>query len=214
MYICIFSKGSRKTVKIICISRNYREHIAEFDHQIPQNPIFFLKPESSIITRNRPFFLPEFSQEIQHEVELIVKICKVGKYISEKFAHTYYDEIGLGVDFTARDLQRNAMQAGNPWEIAKVFDGSAIIGKFRHKTTLPNHIRFALYLNDKPVQQGYSGDMLFSIDKIISYISQFMTLKMGDIIFTGTPSCVGNVVINDRLQGYVEDELFFDFKIK
>jgi 2-keto-4-pentenoate hydratase/2-oxohepta-3-ene-1,7-dioic acid hydratase in catechol pathway len=203
-------------MKIICISRNYEDYIAEFGGQIPQEPLFFLKPESAMITRNRPFFLPEFSQEIQYEAEITVKICKVGKYISEKFAHTYYQEIGLGIDFTARDLQRRAMQTGNPWEIAKAFDGSAIIGKFRNKSTLPdlNHIRFALHLNDKPVQQGYSGDMLFGIDKIISYISQFMTLKMGDIIFTGTPTGVGNVAINDHLTGYLESEKMLDFRIK
>ena len=203
-------------MKIICIGRNYRAHIEEFDQQIPQEPVFFLKPESAMITRNRPFFLPEFSQEIQYEVEIIVKIDKVGKYISEKFAHTYYHEIGLGIDFTARDLQRRAMQTGNPWEIAKAFDGSAIIGQFRDKATLPypNPIRFALHLNDKPVQQGDSSDMIFGIDQIISYISQFMTLKMGDIIFTGTPAGVGNVAINDRLTGYLESEKVLDFRVK
>jgi len=203
-------------MKIICIGKNYKDHIAEFDHQIPQEPIFFLKPESAMITRNRPFFLPEFSKEIQYEVEIIVKICKVGKYISEKFAHHYYEEIGLGVDFTARDLQRRAIDAGNPWEIAKAFDGSAIIGKFRNKITLHDlkHINFSLCLNDKLVQQGNSENMLFDIDKIISYVSQFMTLKMGDLIFTGTPSGVGNVAINDRLSGYLENEKVFDFRIK
>ncbi|MDR1345288.1 MAG: fumarylacetoacetate hydrolase family protein [Bacteroidales bacterium] len=203
-------------MKIICTGKNYLQHIAEFDHQIPQEPVFFLKPESAMITRNRPFFLPEFSQEIQYEAEITVKINKVGKYINEKFAHTYYNEIGLGIDFTARDLQRRCMREGNPWEIAKAFDGSAIIGKFRDKATLPDmsHIRFALYLNSKPVQQGNSGDMIFGIDRVISYVSQFMTLKMGDIIFTGTPSGVGNVAINDRLTGYLEDEKVLDFKVK
>ncbi|MDR1113444.1 MAG: fumarylacetoacetate hydrolase family protein [Bacteroidales bacterium] len=203
-------------MKIICTGRNYLQHIEEFDHQIPQEPVFFLKPESAMITRNRPFFLPEFSQEMQYEAEITVKINKVGKYINEKFAHTYYNEIGLGIDFTARDLQRRCMREGNPWEIAKAFDGSAIIGKFRDKAILPDmsRIRFALYLNSKPVQQGSSGDMIFGIDRIISYVSQFMTLKMGDIIFTGTPAGVGNVAINDHLTGYLEDEKVLDFKVK
>jgi 2-keto-4-pentenoate hydratase/2-oxohepta-3-ene-1,7-dioic acid hydratase in catechol pathway len=203
-------------MKIIGIGHNYKKHIEELHFQVPKEPIFFLKPESAMITRNRPFFLPEFSNEIDYEVELIVKIDKVGKYIGEKFAHTYYHEIGLGIDFTARDLQRRCRETGQPWEICKAFDGSAIVGGFLPKERFVDvqNISFSLHLNDQQVQQGNSGNMLFSINTIISYISQFMTLKMGDLIFTGTPQGVGAVAINDRLTGFIEDEKMLDFRIK
>ena len=203
-------------MKIICVGKNYLKHIQELDRQRPSEPVFFLKPDSSIIIRNRPFFLPDFSEEIHHEVELLFRICKVGKCIQPKFAHTYYDAIGLGIDFTARDLQRKCVAEGNPWEIAKAFDGSAIISKFVEKEHFGDlkNLDFKLLLNDKCVQHGNSADMLFSIDTLISYVSRFMTLKMGDILFTGTPVGVGPVHINDRLQGYLEDECLFDFKVK
>lgn len=203
-------------MKIICIGKNYLKHIQELDRQRPSEPVFFLKPDSSIIIRNRPFFLPDFSDEIHHEVELLFRICKVGKYIQPKFAHTYYDAIGLGIDFTARDLQRKCVAEGNPWEIAKAFDGSAVISKFVDKEHFENlnNLDFRLLLNDQCVQHGNSADMLFSIDDIICYVSQFMTLKIGDIIFTGTPEGVGKVAINDRLQGFIGKEKFLDFKIK
>ena len=203
-------------MKIICIGKNYLKHIQELDRQRPSEPVFFLKPDSSIIIRNRPFFLPDFSEEIHHEVELIFRICKVGQCIQPKFAHTYYDAIGLGIDFTARDLQRKCVAEGNPWEIAKAFDGSAIISKFvekEHFGELKN-LDFRLLLNDQCVQHGNSADMLFSIDDIICHVSKFMTLKIGDIIFTGTPEGVGKVAINDRLQGFIGEEKFLDFKIK
>ena len=203
-------------MKIICIGKNYLKHIQELDRQRPSEPVFFLKPDSSIIIRNRPFFLPDFSEEIHHEVELIFRICKVGKCIQPKFAHTYYDAIGLGIDFTARDLQRKCVAEGNPWEIAKAFDGSAIISKFvekEHFGELKN-LDFRLLLNDQCVQHGNSADMLFSIDDIICHVSKFMTLKIGDIIFTGTPEGVGKVAINDHLQGFIGEEKFLDFKIK
>ena len=203
-------------MKIICIGKNYLKHIQELDRQRPAEPVFFMKPDSSIIIRNRPFFLPDFSEEIHHEVELIFRICKVGKCIQPKFAHTYYDAIGLGIDFTARDLQRKCVAEGNPWEIAKAFDGSAVISKFVEKEHFGelNNLDFKLLLNDQCVQHGNSKDMLFSIDEIICHVSKFMTLKIGDIIFTGTPEGVGKVAINDRLQGFIGDEKFLDFKIK
>lgn len=203
-------------MKIICIGKNYLKHIQELDRQRPAEPVFFMKPDSSIIIRNRPFFLPDFSEEIHHEVELIFRICKVGKCIQPKFAHTYYDAIGLGIDFTARDLQRKCVAEGNPWEIAKAFDGSAVISKFVEKEHFGelNNLDFKLLLNDQCVQHGNSKDMLFSIDDIICHVSKFMTLKIGDIIFTGTPEGVGKVAINDRLQGFIGDEKFLDFKIK
>jgi len=203
-------------MKIICVGRNYLSHIREFDNQIPEVPVFFLKPDTAVVNRNRPFFLPDFSQEVHYETELLVRINKVGKCIKEKFAHTYYEEIGLGVDFTARDLQRECMKNGNPWEIAKAFDHSAIIGKFVSKNQFPDiyNINFKMLLNDQVVQEGNSKEMFFSIDRIIVYVSQFITLKMGDVIFTGTPKGVGSVKINDRLQGFIEDDKFFDFRVK
>lgn len=203
-------------MKIICVGKNYLKHIQELDRQRPTEPVFFLKPDSSIIIRNRPFFLPDFSEEIHHEVELLFRICKVGKCIQPKFAHSYYDAIGLGIDFTARDLQRKCVAEGNPWEIAKAFDGSAVISKFVEKEHFGDlkNLDFKLLLNDQCVQHGNSKDMLFSIDEIICHVSKFMTLKIGDIFFTGTPEGVGKVAINDRLQGFIGEEKFLDFKIK
>lgn len=203
-------------MKIICIGRNYPAHIQEFNNEISQNPIFFLKPETSMIVHNRPFFLPDFSENMQYEVELIVRICKLGKCIQKKFAHTYYDEIGLGVDFTARDLQENAKKNGLPWEICKAFDGSAIMSEFIPKTQFNDiqNINFSLLLNGKTVQKGNSAEMIFSIDEIIAYVSQFITLKIGDVIYTGTPVGVGKIAINDQLQGYIENQKMFDFRIK
>ena len=203
-------------MKIICIGRNYLPHIKELGHQVPENPTFFLKPDSSVITRNRPFFLPDFSQQMEYEVEILVRIDKVGKCIQERFAHTYYHEIGLGIDFTARDLQKKCIERGDPWEIAKAFDGSAVISQFVEKDQFAdlNNLNFRLDLNGTTVQSGNSGDMIFSIDKIVSYISQFFTLKTGDIIFTGTPKGVGKVAINDRLEGWLEDRKLLNFRVK
>ncbi|MBR4134949.1 MAG: fumarylacetoacetate hydrolase family protein [Bacteroidales bacterium] len=203
-------------MKFICIGRNYAEHIAELQHSIPENPVFFMKPESAITRCNRPFFIPDFSKEVHYETEVIVKINRLGRHIQEKFAHLYYDEIGLGVDFTARDLQRACIRDGEPWEIAKAFDGSAVVGKFFPKTELPDvqDLHFHLLLNGTQVQTGHTHDMLFSIDQLISYVSRFVTLKMGDILFTGTPVGVGPVHINDRLEGFLEGHKAFDFKVK
>lgn len=203
-------------MKIICIGLNYHSHIQELKSQIPDVPVFFMKPETAMIVKNRPFFLPDFSNDIHYEVELLVRINKLGKSIQKKFAHTYYDEIGLGIDFTARDLQQKVRSEGLPWEITKSFDGSAIIGTFLPKSQFAdlNNIPFHLKLNDRIVQQGNTSDMIFDIDTVIEYVSQFVTLKIGDIIFTGTPVGVGPVAINDRLQGYIGDQKLFDFRVK
>lgn len=203
-------------MKFICIGRNYAAHIAELQHAVPEHPVFFLKQENAITRCNRPFFLPDFSNQVDYETEIIVKINRLGKCIQEKFAHLYYEEIGLGVDFTARDIQRHCIEVGDPWEIAKAFDGSAVVGKFVLKSRFEDvqNLNFHLLLNGEKVQQGNSRDMLFSIDHIISYVSKFMTLKTGDIIFTGTPVGVGPVKINDRLQGFLEEEKMFDFLVK
>ena len=203
-------------MKFICIGRNYAAHAAELQHSVPEEPVFFMKQENAITRRNRPFFLPDFSERVDYETEIIVKINRLGKCIQEKFAPLYYDEIGLGVDFTARDLQRKCIEQGEPWEIAKAFDGSAVVGKFLPKSMFADvqNINFHLLLNGQKVQEGNSRDMLFTIDQIIAYVSRFMTLKTGDIIFTGTPVGIGPVHINDRLQGFLEGEKMFDFKVK
>ena len=203
-------------MKIICIGRNYVAHAKELNNPLPEAPVFFMKPDTSLVIRNRPFFYPEFSKDIHYETELVVKIKKNGKHIQEKFAHTYYDEIGLGIDFTARDIQAKCKEKGLPWEIAKAFDHSAPISKFIKLSELENKedIRFHLELNGIKVQDGSSTLMIFSIDHIISYLSQFLTLKMGDLIFTGTPAGVGPVQINDHLVGYIEDKKMLDFRVK
>jgi len=203
-------------MKIICIGRNYSEHARELNNPIPAKPIFFMKPDSSLLLGNKPFFLPEFSSEIHHELEIVVKICRLGKHIDEKFAYRYYNEITAGIDFTARDLQNKCKKEGHPWEIAKAFDASAVLGKFLNLSLIGNinKISFSLKVNDKIVQQGNTADMLYDVDTIISYISKFVTLKIGDIIFTGTPAGVGQVSLNDHLEGFIEEKKVFDFKIK
>jgi len=203
-------------MKIICIGRNYQQHAKELDNPLPEKPVFFLKPDSSILKNNKPFFLPYFSNEIHHEVELVLKISRLGKNIEPGFAHRYYKEIGIGIDFTARDLQRDCKAKGLPWEIAKGFEGSAPLGNFLHKNELddPGNIDFYLEINGKVIQQGNSGDMIFSFDRVISYVSQFFPLKTGDLIFTGTPAGVGPVKKDDRLQAYIGEHLLLDFKVK
>lgn len=203
-------------MKIICIGRNYVEHAKELKNPLPEQPVFFLKPDTSLVIRNRPFFYPDFSKDIHYEAELVIKIDKNGKHIQEKFAHTYYSQIGLGIDFTARDIQQKCKEKGLPWEIAKGFDNSAPISKLMGIKELNDqkNIGFRLELNEETVQQGSSLDMIFSFDTIISYLSQFITLKMGDLIYTGTPAGVGPVKIGDHLVGYLEDKKMLDFRVK
>ncbi|MCX6279037.1 MAG: fumarylacetoacetate hydrolase family protein [Bacteroidetes bacterium] len=195
-------------MKIICIGRNYVDHIKELDNAIPTSPVFFLKPDSALLSRNRPFYYPSFSNNIHYEVELVLKISKVGKNIQKRFANTYYQEIGIGLDMTARDIQDAAKQKGLPWTIAKGFDFSAPIGKFFPKEQFPDpkNIAFRLDLNGNAVQHGNSGMMIHNFDDIISSISQFMTLRTGDYIFTGTPAGVGPVKLGDKLEAWIEDE--------
>lgn len=203
-------------MKIICIGRNYIDHAKELNNPVPKEPVFFLKPDSTLLIRNRPFFYPEFSNEIHFETELVLKICKVGRHIPERYAHTYYDEIGIGIDMTARDLQRKCKEKGLPWEIAKAFDFSAPLGEFINKEEFPdiNNINFSLKINNEFRQQGNSKDMIFSFDLIISYVSKFITLKMGDLIFTGTPEGVGPIQKEDRLEAFIEDARLLDFNVK
>jgi len=203
-------------MKVICIGRNYAEHAKEFGNKVPEEPIFFYKPDISIITRNRPFFYPDFSSDIQYETEIVLEISRLGKHIEERFAHRYYNEITIGIDLTARDLQKKCKKNGHPWEIAKGFDGSAPLGKFVNKTDFPDiyNLNFSLTKNDEVVQKGNTEDLIFNFEQLISYISQFITLKIGDLIFTGTPAGVGPVAINDRLTGAIEDQTLIDFHIK
>ena len=195
-------------MKIICIGRNYVNHVKELKNNNPEEPLFFLKPDTSIQPKGHPFFIPDFSNNIHYEVELIIRINKIGKHIEERFAYKYYNEIGLGIDFTARDIQEELKAKGLPWEKAKGFDGSAQISKiFINKSDLDlNNISFYLLQNGNEVQRGNSLEMIFSFEKIISYISRFYTLKIGDLIFTGTPSGVGNVEKGDNLVGYIEEK--------
>ncbi|WP_298764986.1 fumarylacetoacetate hydrolase family protein [uncultured Polaribacter sp.] len=202
-------------MKIICIGRNYAKHIEELANEKPEHPVVFLKPDSAILPRKNPFFIPPFSNDVHYEVEVLVKINKVGKHIDAKFAHKYYDEIGLGIDFTARDVQQNCKEKGLPWEKAKAFDGSAVVGEFYAKENFDlENIKFQLYKNDVLVQDGESKTMLWKIDELISYVSQYFTLKKGDLIFTGTPAGVGKVAENDRLKGVLEDRETFNIRVK
>jgi len=203
-------------MKIICIGRNYVKHIEELQNERPAEPVVFLKPDSAVLLKQHPFVIPAFSSDIHHEVELLVKISKVGKYIDPKFAHQYYDEIGLGIDFTARDLQKQLKDKGLPWEKAKAFDGSAVIGEFRSKKLFSSleNINFELKNNGQTVQMGNSGLMLWNIDELIAHVSKFFTLKIGDVIFTGTPEGVAKVMPNDVLEGFLENEKVFRINIK
>ncbi len=203
-------------MKLICIGRNYAKHIEELDNERPEHPVVFLKPDSSILLKQHPFVIPEFSKDVHHEVEILVKIKKIGKYIDKKFAATYYDEIGLGIDFTARDLQSDLKEKGLPWEKAKAFDGAAVIGNWISKDQLEdvNEITFTLEKNDQVVQDGNTSHMLWKIDELISYVSQYFTLKIGDVIFTGTPAGVGPVVANDKLKGFIGSTELFSINVK
>jgi 2-keto-4-pentenoate hydratase/2-oxohepta-3-ene-1,7-dioic acid hydratase in catechol pathway len=203
-------------MKIICIGRNYVDHIKELNNGRPTDPILFIKPDSAVLPKEQDFYIPEFSNDIHYEVEVLVKIKKVGKHIDPQFSHTYYDEIGLGVDFTARDLQSQLKEKGLPWEKAKGFDGSALIGKWLPKSNFEdvNNLDFQLKKNNELVQKGNTGLMIWKIDEIISYASSFFTLKKGDIIFTGTPAGVGRISANDYLSGTLENEQMFSLNIK
>ena len=204
-------------MKIFAIGLNYASHNKEMQRTFEAaEPVIFMKPDTALLRNGNPFFLPDFSDEIHYETELVIKINRLGKNIAEKFAHRYYDELTVGIDFTARDLQRKQKELGLPWEIAKAFDNSAPVGEFISKKELAdiNNINFRLDINGATVQHGNSGDLIYSFDKIIAYISRFFTLKIGDLIFTGTPAGLGGVSINDRLEGYIEDRKLLDFKIK
>ena len=203
-------------MKIICIGRNYVKHIEELQNERPDEPVIFLKPETAVVLKKFPFVIPEFSKDVHHEVEVLVKINKVGKYIDAKFAHKYYDEIGLGIDFTARDLQAKLKEKGLPWEKAKAFDGSAVIGDFVPKSEFAalDNINFELTNNGNVVQQGNTQHMLWKIDELIAYVSQYFTLKKGDIIFTGTPEGVAKVNTNDVLEGFIEGRKIFRIQVK
>ena len=203
-------------MKIICIGRNYTEHIAELQNERPTEPVVFLKPDSAVLLKQHPFVIPEFSDDIHHEIEIIVRINKVGKYIDPKFAHKYYDEISVGIDFTARDLQQKLKDKGLPWEKAKAFDGSAVIGDFLSIKIFKSleNLTFELTNNGETVQKGNTANMLWKIDELIAYVSQYFTLKIGDIIFTGTPAGVAKVNPNDVLEGFLEENKLFRIQVK
>jgi len=203
-------------MKIIAIGRNYAEHAKELNNPVPSVPVIFMKPDTALLKDNKPFYHPEFSQDIHHEIEIVLKVSKEGKHISEKFAAGYFDEIALGIDFTARDIQNRHKEKGLPWELAKGFDGSAPISSFVPKTQFADiyNINFNLDVNGEARQVGNTKDLLFSFERIIAFVSQYITLKKGDLIFTGTPQGVGKVSINDRLEGYLEGEKLLDFYVK
>jgi len=201
-------------MKIICIGRNYAEHAKEMKAELPSEPVFFMKPETALL-KETDFYLPDFTNDLHHEIELVLKICKAGKHIEEQFAHKYYDQIGLGIDFTARDIQTECKLKGLPWEKAKSFDNSAPIGKFENKTKfILNNINFSLTINGEQKQLGNSSDLIFSFDQIISFVSKFVSLKVGDLIYTGTPSGVGPVIIVDKLEGFINGVSYLTLSIK
>ncbi len=203
-------------MKIIAIGRNYAEHAKELNNPVPAVPVIFMKPDTAVLKDNKPFYHPEFSTDIHHEIELVLKISKEGKHVAQKFAASYFEEIGLGIDFTARDIQQKHKEKGLPWELAKAFDNSAPISRFIPKSEFKdlNNINFRLDLNENTVQEGNTKDLLFSFEYIIAFVSQYITLKKGDLIFTGTPSGVGKVTIGDHLCAYLEDEKLLDFYIR
>lgn len=200
-------------MKIICVGRNYSEHARELNNDIPEAPVIFLKPDTALVKNNEPVFYPDFTNDLHHEIELVIKIKKAGKYIKPEFASTYIDEITVGIDFTARDLQADCKKKGLPWEISKGFDNSAVIGSFRSYDANKDY-SFHLVVNGITKQKGVSSEMLFSIPQIIAYVSQFFTLKVGDLIFTGTPAGVGPVKIGDLLEGFLDNESAFTCNVK
>ena len=203
-------------MKIIAVGRNYAAHAVELNNAIPTKPVIFLKPDTAVLKDNKPFYIPDFSDDIHYELELVLKICKEGKHIAEKFAHNYYEEIGLGIDFTARDIQAEHKEKGLPWELAKAFDNSAVIGGFLPKTDFPDmyDIHFELQKNGETKQKGHTANLLFSFEKIIAFVSQYITLKKGDLIFTGTPEGVGKIASGDRLEAWLEGKQLLNFEVK
>jgi len=203
-------------MKIICIGRNYVNHAKELNNPVPEKPVFFMKPETALLLKNRPFFHPDFSSDIHYEVELVFRINRVGKHIQEKFAHTYYDKVAVGIDLTARDIQAECKAKGLPWEVAKAFDSSAPLSEFIPVSEFKSvqDINFSLNKNGKEIQHGNSGDMLFNIDRIIAYVSQFVTLKIGDLIYTGTPAGVGEIAIGDEFEAFIEGKSMLKMRVK
>lgn len=202
-------------MKIICIARNYSEHAKELNNEIPENPVFFLKPDTALLQKNKDFYLPEFSQNIHYEAEIVLKVSKTGKYIQPEYAGNYFQEISLGIDFTARDIQSQLKEKGHPWEIAKGFDNSAVVGNFLDKEEFDlNDLKFRLDKNNQTVQMGNTKDMLYDFSRILSEVSRYFTLKTGDLIFTGTPAGVGQVHENDLLTGWIEEQKIFEVQVK
>ncbi|MGC6479459.1 MAG: fumarylacetoacetate hydrolase family protein [Flavobacteriaceae bacterium] len=203
-------------MKIICVGRNYRDHAAELNNPVPKEPVIFIKPDSALLQKNMPFFIPPFSKDIHYELEVVIRIHRIGKHIQSKFAHKYYDQVGLGIDFTARDLQQQLKSKGLPWERAKSFDGAAYVSPFLKLSEVEDvsALDFSLTKNGTTVQQGNTRDMLWGVDELIAYISQYFTLKIGDLIFTGTPAGVGPVQEDDRLEGFIGERSMFQLKIK
>lgn len=203
-------------MKILCVGRNYSEHIKELQNEVPENPVIFIKPDNAILRPGYDFYYPDFSKDIHYELEVIVKICNTGKHIQPQFAHRYYNEVALGIDFTARDVQSELKKKGLPWELAKGFDMSAAIGSFLPKTQFEDlqKLEFSLYQNGERKQLGNTADMIYKIDELISFMSKYFTFKKGDIIFTGTPAGVGPVQIGDKLEGYIFDEKNLEVLVK
>ncbi|HOZ96242.1 MAG TPA: fumarylacetoacetate hydrolase family protein [Niabella sp.] len=203
-------------MKIFCIGRNYVAHAKELDNEVPEEPVVFLKPKSSLLKPHLPFYYPEFTNELHYESELVLRICKNGRYVSKRFAHQYYDAITVGIDFTARDLQNELKKKGLPWEKAKAWDNSAVIGKWRPLSDFPNpkNINFGFYKNDELVQQGNSGNMIYGFNSVVANISKYFSMNIGDIIFTGTPAGVGEVLPGDQLEGILEDEIVLNLKVQ
>lgn len=203
-------------MKIIAIGRNYRDHAKELNNPVPEHPVIFMKPDTALLKDNKDFYYPEFTSDLHYEVELVVRICNEGKHVAKKFAHKYFDAIGLGIDFTARDLQSSLKERGLPWELAKAFDHSAVVSPLLPKETFADlqNINFSLHKNGELVQQGHTKDMIFDIEALIVYISRFITLRKGDLIYTGTPAGVGAVKIGDKLEGFIEDRPMFETEIK
>lgn len=202
-------------MKIICIARNYAEHAKELKNEIPENPVFFLKPDTSVLQKDRDFYIPEFTENLHYEAEIVLKISKAGKYIQPEFASKYFEQISLGIDFTARDLQTQLKEKGHPWEIAKAFDNAAVVGEFYPKNDYDlENLNFHMTKNQEIVQKGNTNQMIHDFAKIISTASQYFTLKTGDLIFTGTPAGVGQVLENDYLEGYLDDRKVFEVRVK